>query len=73
MKNKQLQNILTNLTIASEIAKNENLISDYQITTERVNPSIASDGVLEHDILITEKIMVKNPVEFIKINYYETI
>ena len=67
MKNKQLQNILVNLTVASEIAKTKNLINDYQITTERVNPSIASDGVLEHDILITEKIMVKNQVEFINI------
>jgi len=67
MKNKKLQNILVNLIIASEIAKNENLISDYQITTEKLNLSIASDGVLECDVLITEKIMVKNPVEFINI------
>jgi hypothetical protein len=69
MKNKQLQNILVNLTIASEIAKNENLISDYQIKTERVNPSIASDGVLEHDVLVTEKIMVKKPVRFINLKF----
>lgn len=57
------------LTIKGEILKSQDLINDYDVKTDIENLSVAEDGVLEYDVIITQNIIPKKPLENIVIDF----
>lgn len=57
------------LTIKSKILKSQDLITDYDINKDIENLSVAEDGVLEYDVVITQNIIPKRCLGNIIINF----
>lgn len=67
--NKLIEQIILDLTIKGEILKSQNLIIDYQISTDMENLSVAPDGVLEYDLQINQVLIPKKSQEYVTLNF----
>jgi hypothetical protein len=68
-KKELVKQIELDLTIKGEILKSQDLISDYEVKTNIENLSIATDGVLEYDVHITQKLIPKKSLEYVNIDF----
>jgi len=68
-KKELIEQIELDLTIKGEVLKSQDLIDDYKVRTDVKNISVASDGVLEYDVVIEQTIIPKKTSEYIKTNF----
>jgi len=64
-----IKQIELGLIIKGEVLKSQDLINDYTVRTDVKNMSVASDGVLEYDVVIEQTIIPKKSSEYININF----
>jgi hypothetical protein len=69
IKKELVKQIELDLTIKGEILKSQDLITDYDVKTDVENISVAEDGVLEYDVVITQKIIPKRSLENVVIDF----
>jgi hypothetical protein len=61
--------VVLDLTIKGEVLKSQNVISNYDVKTDIDNLSVAPDGELEYDVIISQTILLKKSIEYINLNF----
>jgi hypothetical protein len=69
IKKELINQVVLDLTIKGEVLKSQNVISDYDVKTDIGNLSVAPDGELEYDVIISQTILPKKSMEYINLNF----
>jgi hypothetical protein len=69
IKKELINQVVLDLTIKGEVLKSQNLISNYDVKTDIGNLSVAPDGELEYDVIISQTILPKKSIEYINLNF----
>jgi hypothetical protein len=69
MKKDLIDDIRLTLLISGEVLKSQGLISDYKVKTDIENLSVAPDGVLEYDVVITQTLLPKRSIQYVNLDF----